>query len=199
MKLIRVAVCSVAVAVLCGCASRMADLRDCGRLSVGVGLGLSADVKVGDLTHPSLGLMTVTHRVGLENREIVGYWKEGECAFPLIEVPNKLGEDCGFFTSYGRDLFAEGHDGARDQCHVVGFWLPFERYKVGSCELKQSAFNSTTDLQAGLTLGVVSARVGVNPLEIVDFLLGFVGLDIAGDDEREPVETARLVRARGTR
>jgi len=31
---------------------------------------------------------------------------------------------------------------------------------------------------------VVAARVGINPLEILDFLLGFLGLDIAGDDPR---------------
>ncbi len=36
-----------------GCApGRMADLRDSGRLSLGLGLGLSADAKLGTLTHP---------------------------------------------------------------------------------------------------------------------------------------------------
>jgi hypothetical protein len=33
-----------------------------------------------------------------------------------------------------------------------------------------------------LSLGVVSIRAGINPLEILDFLLGFLGFDIAGDD-----------------
>jgi len=45
-------------------------------------------------------------------------------------------------------------------------------------------FHNATDLSAGVTLGVVSARAGLNPLEIIDFALGFVGLDIGRDDPR---------------
>ncbi len=45
------------------------------------------------------------------------------------------------------------------------------------------------DFEAGATLGIVSARAGINPLEIIDFLLGFVGVDIAKDDpEKEDGE-----------
>ena len=168
-----------------GCATeRIADLRDCGRLSVGVGPGLCADVKIGDLTHPSLGLMSTTHRVGHENRDISGFWTECEAAFPLVVIPNVMGPGPHFFMSYGADLVAEGHDGALEKFHRVGFWLPFERRKLDDDELGMSAFNTTTDLQAGITLGVVSARAGVNPLEILDFLLGFAGLDIARDDTK---------------
>jgi hypothetical protein len=165
-----------------GCRSgRLADLRDCGRLSAGVGLGLSADVKIGDMSHPSLGIAAYTYRIGFENRNIAGVWTEGECAFPVVEIPNLMGPGDHFFMSYSRDLFAEGHDATLNSMHAVGFWLPFERAKVGD-RLRQSAFNTATDIQAGITLGFISARAGINPLEIADFLLGFVGLDIAGDD-----------------
>ena len=36
--------------------------------------------------------------------------------------------------------------------------------------------------EVGATLGVFSARVGLNPLEMIDLILGFGGLDIANDD-----------------
>lgn len=163
------------------CSGRLADLKDCGRLSAGIGLGLSADVKVGDMSHPSLGLCAYTYRIGFENRDISGIWTEGECAFPIVEIENIMGSGDHFFMSYSRDLFAEGHDATLSSMHAVGFWLPFERHKV-SDKLRASAFNTATDIQAGITLGVISARAGINPLEIADFLLGFVGLDIGGDD-----------------
>ncbi|MBS3763968.1 MAG: hypothetical protein ACLFWL_13670 [Candidatus Brocadiia bacterium] len=167
-----------------GCASdRIADLKDCGRLSIGVGLGLSADVKIGDLTHPSLGLMSYTYRVGHENRDISGQWSEMEGAFPLVIVANRLGAENPFFASYIADTTRKGGAGGMEKFHRVGFWLPFERRKLDKGKLGLSPFNTATDLQAGATLGIVSARAGINPLEIVDFLLGFVGLDIARDDE----------------
>ena len=39
-----------------------------------------------------------------------------------------------------------------------------------------------TDLQLGAHLLLINARLGFNPLEFLDFLLGFAGVDIAGDD-----------------
>lgn len=38
-------------------------------------------------------------------------------------------------------------------------------------------------LEAGATLGVVSFDVGFNPVELVDFLLSWFGIDITGDDK----------------
>jgi hypothetical protein len=35
----------------------------------------------------------------------------------------------------------------------------------------------------GATALIMTVRAGFNPLELVDFLLGFGGLDIAGDDK----------------
>ena len=51
------------------------------------------------------------------------------------------------------------------------------------------AFNEVTDRRIGGTLLIVSGHMGVNPLEIVDFTLGFAGLDIAGDDLEPSQET----------
>jgi len=47
------------------------------------------------------------------------------------------------------------------------------------------SFHELTDLEIGGTLLVFSARAGINPLEIVDFVFGFVGIDIANDDPKK--------------
>jgi len=39
--------------------------------------------------------------------------------------------------------------------------------------------------EASISALVVNARVGINPVEILDFILGFTTVDIAGDDEQE--------------
>ena len=42
------------------------------------------------------------------------------------------------------------------------------------------------DLEAGLFLGIIGCRVGFSPGQFADFLLGWFGLDIAGDDTKVP-------------
>ena len=44
------------------------------------------------------------------------------------------------------------------------------------------SFGTLTDFHVGGHAGIVGARIGFNPLEFLDFVLGFAGLDIAGDD-----------------
>ena len=66
----------LALLVAPGCASnRVADLQDCGRVSIGFGLGLGAHVKAGALSEPSLGvaLVCVSLRVGLNPLEIADW------------------------------------------------------------------------------------------------------------------------------
>ena len=60
-----------------------------------------------------------------------------------------------------------------------GFWHPFHDSPP---DQQAYAFNRTLDIEAGLTLGVVGARVGINPLEILDFVFGFLRWDMASDD-----------------
>ena len=67
----------------------MADLRDSGRMSLGVGLGLSADVKIGDLTHPSLGVLGVAAMYGLESRHIEGRFLEARISQESASGPRQ--------------------------------------------------------------------------------------------------------------
>ncbi|MCH6562406.1 MAG: hypothetical protein IH800_08325, partial [Myxococcales bacterium] len=59
-----------------GCApGRVADLKDSGRIGIGLGFGLSLDARLGDLTHPALGLLSVSAMLGFESRDIDGPWE----------------------------------------------------------------------------------------------------------------------------
>ena len=172
------------IALICqGCATgRIADLRDCGKLSVGAGFGLGADVGVGALTHPSVGIVSMTKRVGLEDRFIYGQWTHAETYFPALLVGVAIASSPSDYAfSYGGEM--SDLNGAEGKvCTKEGRWLNF----IGKTYPERSFFNKATDLEAGATLGVISARVGFNPLEFIDFLLGFVGLDVAGDDKQKP-------------
>jgi len=63
-----------------------------------------------------------------------------------------------------------------------GYWHPFHSRAGWEAE---SPFNTALDIEVGVTAGVVSARVGVNPLEILDFAFGFLWWDIAKDDDKK--------------
>lgn len=175
------------VVILCaitsGCATgRLADLRDCGKVSVGVGLGLGVQARVGAITHPSLGVTFYGPRIGFENRHLAGTWRETEGYWPvgapfvLCSGPSTDPHPQGFNLSYSR--ICDPYQNGADEVFRSGGWGNV----VGGDDPSTSSFNRATDLEVGVSLLLVSGRVGVNPLEILDFLLGFVGLDIANDD-----------------
>jgi len=156
-----------------GCASqgRWEDLQDCGLASVGVGWGLSGNVKLGGIGHLSAGLPTRTVRVGHESRDTSGTWAEEEV--PAAGLQQRLGHSP--YVSYVRANRSEANASVPLE---TGRWLNAAAPDV------ELGFHQLDDIQIGLTLGVVSARLGINRLETLDFLLGFFGLDIAGDDAR---------------
>ncbi len=192
-----------AVLLSIGCApGRLADLRDAGRLSIGVGLGLSADAKVGALSHPSLGVASATADLGFDSRDVYGSFYAARTSEPYATwFGYEEGEsilaalnDSGFRAAF------EVHEWSSSFA-AIGMGLGDERPEVlvGQAEGVELdgrvtrgrwlgtgdpvTFNSASDLQLGATLLFVSARAGVSILETLDFLLGFVGLDIAGDDQ----------------
>ena len=182
----------VLAAFAVGCApGRMADLADCGKASVGIGFGLEAHAKVGFLTHPSLGIGSMTSRVGHESRVRTAAWGEVRCVWPVSSLMDTfLAEDPMSLNV----SFVSGR-GPHNNPLEVGYLLPLLVYAGMHADnetYRPLAFKEATDLQLGGTLLLVSARVGVNPLEIVDFLAGLVGLDPAGDDPKPaPPDEAR--------
>ena len=184
-----------------GCApGRMADLQDSVSLSLGPGVGIAADVKAGAITHPSFGTVTASAMVGSDSRIVSGSYYQVSSSFPHSmfwaskegasagEAINSTGWRAAFqVKEFVAAFVAIGHPTANSTEVVSGMvegvevdadldegrWLPLP---------PEISFNEATDLQAGATLLLVSARAGFNPLEFVDFLLGFAGVDIAGDD-----------------
>ena len=174
-------ICSVIL--MTGCATRhMANLRDCGRFSVGYGIGLGTDVGVGALTHPSLGVAALTRRVGFEDRYVYGSWRHLEIYYPMLMfqdhfdgLPNS--PEYSYVSSFSDLNTDPNRAGTKEGC-----W-----FNSGDDIYPKKPFLlRATDIEVGVTLFCVSFRVGVNPLGIMNFLLGFVGLDVdRSDDDRQ--------------
>lgn len=186
---------------------RFADLKDCGRASIGAGLGLpdasaevdsdgvsigswvglSAEVRAGDLTTVALGSQTASERFGIENRSLIGVWQSVEQPFPaaFLDPPEGVaGIMARSSVSYKRKE-AQSRQISKNiistyRSEPVGHWHPFY---TRTDEEKAAFFNRALDIEASVVATVVSARAGVNVLEILDFALGLLTIDIARDDE----------------
>jgi hypothetical protein len=137
--------------------SRLRDLEDCFKANIDYGLGASLNCQVSVL---GLGL---------------GYWEGRKCGL--------IGE----FDSYDSDAWFAGigllgGDSTHRSVYVymLGFCLPsgvFFPWDEHGPKLIDAFWVS---ISFRLFLGF---EIGFNPGEFLDFLLGFFGLDLAGDDD----------------
>ena len=138
--------------------------------------------KVGCVVHPSLGIGSFTHRLGVEDRYRAGTWSETQIVWPAAlmgqMLDNSFGSSGTLLVSYARDRRPQLPDGG--EYHTSWFPLLNTRGRVPN----ETAFHEITDLEVGGTIILVSVKAGINPLEILDFLLGYVGLDIGKDDPK---------------
>jgi len=196
-------------AVCTGCATgRIADLRDVAKLSLHAGLGFSVDARLGALSQPSIGLWSTSMGVGLESRDVGGIYFQKRVSFPysvsyfrerkrgLLSSLNATGWHASFqvrgfqraFEEIDRPLgtrppreFGREIDGLLYGGQVrEGAWLPIPDPSREDPVL--TSFVEWTRFEFGAQGGIFGGRVGFNPIEFADFLLGFGGLDIAGDD-----------------
>lgn len=211
--------CLLVVLALAGCApGRLADLRDAVHGTIGSGKGLSADATLGFLTQPSIGLYGAkTVSLGVDSRDAFGFMGETRVSAPYAyayaraEGKSVLGSlnSAGWRTAYSVSSMQRGFeevdrplkpvqprefgkelDGRRYGGRAVGGrWLPLPSAADEFSPLL--TFANATELALGAHIGIFAARAGVNPLELVDFLLGFGGLDIAGDDPAPGAEEPR--------
>jgi hypothetical protein len=207
------------VLALAGCApGRLADLRDAVHGTVGSGKGLSVDAALGFLTQPSIGLYGAkTVSLGVDSRDAFGFMGETRVSAPYAysyaraEGRGVLASlnSAGWRTTYSVTNMQRGFEevdkplrplkprefdrvieGRRYGGRAVGSrWLPLPSAADEFSPLL--TFSNATELQLGAHIGIFAARAGVNPLELVDFLLGFGGLDIAGDDPAPGAEEPR--------
>lgn len=185
---VKTAVAALALALLVssGCAGRYWDSR--GRdakdvLTCAVGLGLGARARVGPLQVP---LIVQSDYAGLRCGEWFAspmrddFWTYVSKAGHVVDQPLPVYVS-DYDTLYsGYEEFDPGGEAVlRHKAEsTVGMGLA-----TRVLDRKNWAYYFNVEAVGG---AVVSLRVGVNPAELVDCVLGFTGLDVMGDDcERE--------------
>jgi hypothetical protein len=149
-------------------ADRWNDAKDI--FTANVGLGLGAKARVGPL---HVGLVGSDGVLGLAGGEF------GNCAGPccgtgeleLLCIPFNESQDW-IFSFEGRDT---GYERGKDYTAIGQ--VPFVTTKLE--EGKNPAYWSQIEVVVGLGLAV---RLGLNPGELLDFFLGWFGVDIYSDD-----------------
>ena len=185
-----------------GCATsgylvdRKRDAMDMVTCTVGTGLGASA--RVGPL---HCGLLFGRDRVGIRGGEVKGRWGRTDDLWaglidPLLMLPG--GEGVCFYEDVflGEEKSAENPleisrtRGKRyfgngvcpfivlpQQAELPGRRNPYEGY----LNQQQYPWHYLTAIEVSVGVGG-TLRLGVNPGEMVDFLLGWFGIDIFSDD-----------------
>jgi len=189
----RTAVCVMVLVFACGCAGvpswqdagdylydRGNDFLDCFQANVGVGCGLAANVKVTDWITYYLG-GSRTYRAGL-GRRFIQAWREQEGGILLLGERRVL-------NMYGYDVKGERKhrrgDYLGERLSSFVLVLPVDICSFGSHHRYSASVRPLVEqanLEVGATLGVVAARVGVSPGQMIDFVQGWFGVDTPGDD-----------------
>ena len=165
-----------------GCASRYwcnrgRDAQDV--LTLAVGLGLGAKARVGPLQVP---LLVQSDYAGLRCGEWFAspmrddFWTYVSEAGFVVDQPIPLYERDYHYLYSGYEVFDPG--GLAAARHKREESLGISLVTVDR-DVRNRAFYTRVECVAG---AIVSLRVGVNPGELVDCLLGFTGLDVMGDD-----------------
>jgi len=150
------------IATASGCtgwwAHRANDLADVGRLNVGAGFGASLDASATRYGRISAGSYENTTKVGFVGRE-GGLWNEERHGIAFIAGYTETSRD----PIYGNAWLPEP-DPASD---LQSAWADTER---GVAEF-------TVSLHV-----LIGLEVGFDPGQLLDFVLGFAGVDIYRDD-----------------
>ena len=159
------------VAVTTGCASPDAYFIDRGRdaadiFTATIGAGFGAKARIGPLQS---GLLCEIDLVGLRGGVFPSMQQHGNFCFPTPDLQGLV---------VGIEEFRPDCDGVfrrKSFCvqNTVPFWTVLGKY--------DDAWYYYTQIDVVVAL-LGSARAGFNPGELADFLLGWFGVDIYGDD-----------------
>lgn len=177
--------CAVIAATLLlpGCAylgERGRDLGDIVRLEGAVGVGIQANVAAGELLHLGVGSSrrwSAGWEYGLPTCE-----KRIEDHFPLSYAWSVIEPDVAALHTL---KWGEGPENPRHRCPVMAPGA------LSSGTVRKPAMQFW-NLEVGVMALAVGVEAGVNPAELLDFVLGFLGIDIARDDDAEGRRARRL-------
>lgn len=195
---------TVVLIITCsGCAvpgyfqNRKRDALDIVSITAGVGGG--AAVRIGPV---HAGLLYYEDRAGIRNGDVrqirkwdsdARVWRgKDACAWqswwvaPLLTIPTPEG-----FTSGVEGFRGDGTEPDRRKGYEAGGICPFIMLPTDYLRTRERTYPWTetvfypwhyyTQVDVAIAVGY-GVRIGVNPGELLDFLLGWAGLDIFGDD-----------------
>jgi hypothetical protein len=156
--------------------NRVNDLLDPFQCAVGVGPGLYADVRVTDFAATGLGCRDMT-AVGALGRHVITEAEmhslgAGVVVWQLQTIHDSHPSLPGDPSQPGLLLWSA------TQMLIV---LPVGAGICDGYSLSERGLHAA-DLRAGVGLGYLGLDIGFSPGQFVDLLLGFVGIDLAGDD-----------------
>jgi len=181
-----------AIPTLTGCSTpymvdRRRDAADI--VTLGVGAGLGAKARVGFL---QAGLLGQSDFAALRGGEFVHY-DEGAFNGEFLFTEGAFDEE---FLFTGTEIFAPREfkppypqRGKTFKAYGGLTWIPFVHLLNEGIETPCYSYYTQIEL-VGALLG--SVRIGVNPGELVDFVLGWTTIDIINDD----VETKKMKDAK---
>lgn len=200
------AAAALAAALCAGCGvvpryarDRAADLADCLKLEGGYGGAADFEVRATDWISTGAGAAS-SFRWGFEGRELVGFPGAGKSGvthhygLPVMPIRSWLSlepyDHDGLIRFFYTDIsvrdkrfFSPSVEPERVAKSIVLFDVTsLPRYREpGEKRVAIQAF----DLHVGATF-VLSARAGFSPGQFADFILGWFGRDLAGDDAPAP-------------
>jgi hypothetical protein len=183
------------------------DFLDCFKLQAGIGLLADAEVRVTDYVSFGAGIAAGT-RWGIDGRDLVGFNEYSQLDIhvglpftPWIfwilpeSMPGERREGTiqNYLTDYNIRVGGMGWSRRTDKSILFFDMTAFERFRENEeIEIREGNLKpffvkkerkliDALDVEVGATCGL-SARAGFSPGQFADFLLGWFGLDIAGDD-----------------
>ena len=172
-------------------ANRARDFGECWRVEVGAAMGLGVGVNAPGLAHVGLGGGKSSARSSLgwdyghafafrassdsPHEALIEFWLPLPLPFPGDPSPTFLSHVAG------PSRLRRGSDD-----HKCVGWLPCV-WDLASAPSVQDPWPRwraihAFDIEVAAYAGLLHARLGFSPGEFADFLLGWFGLDLAGDD-----------------
>ena len=180
---------------------RLRDLDDVLLFSAGAGYGLDSEVRAGPVDL-GLGLLAFSSEFGKPT-----WWtaprdyREGDLAPPLTLLAGptmsaRYGAGAlsimgmTHVATYANEELANSLDKFLERHTLLGL---FEMGDTGARHTPREEFVDRCGLSARAFVGVVGLRVGLNAAELLDFAVGWSGLDLLGDDAVHRVARTALI------